>query len=178
MKNLGVPYAIGYIIAGIIILPLLIFAVDKILFKGNNAEKYIYQYLDNSEELKIKIDLDAKTNYTIEDLKSTAEGKDFTFGHEIYTAFLSRKGGKIYIDKIGFYSEEYRKFFTIRLTNMGDNYYLRNVIKNKNVIITVNKDDMSNPLYGTKQNPIPIFKVVGDGKPITINSTDKNGLTT
>ncbi|QDP84752.1 hypothetical protein FNJ88_04000 [Chryseobacterium sp. SNU WT5] len=52
-KNLGIPYAIGYILAGLVILPLLIFGVNKLFFQGNDVEKYIYAYIEDSEEIKI-----------------------------------------------------------------------------------------------------------------------------
>ena len=29
------------------------------------------------------------------------------------------------------------------------------------VILTVNKDDMNNPEYGTKENPVPVLKDIG-----------------
>ena len=29
------------------------------------------------------------------------------------------------------------------------------------VILTVNRDDMNNPEYGTKENPVPVLKDVG-----------------
>ncbi|QDP84755.1 hypothetical protein FNJ88_04015 [Chryseobacterium sp. SNU WT5] len=174
-KNLGIPYAVGYILAGVVLIPLLIFAVNKFYFQGNDVEKYINQYIKNTTELKVKIDLNS--NSSKEDFKSIAEGKGFTFGHEIYTAYLSKRGGKIYIDKIGFYAKEYNKFFVIRITNMGDNYHLSNVINNKNVVLTVNKDDMKNPKMGTKANPIPVFKVVGEN-PLLIDFTSNTGKTT
>lgn len=36
------------------------------------------------------------------------------------------------------------------------------------IVITVNKDDMKNPLIGTKEHPIPVFRAVGDEEPISI----------
>lgn len=179
MKNLGIPYAVGYLIAGLILLPLLIFIVNNFFFKGNEInENIIKNYLENSVNLPVVIDLEAnKPKYTIEDLKNNKE--DGTFGYEIYTAFLSRGGGKIYIDKLTFYAKEYEKFFTIRLTNMGDQFNLFEVIQhlNNKVIITVNKDDINNIKFGTRDRPVPVFKVVGDGKPLLIDRT-VNGKTT
>ncbi|MCV9930647.1 hypothetical protein OIU83_23530, partial [Flavobacterium sp. LS1R49] len=164
MKNLGIPYAIGYLIAGLVVVPFLIFIVNKLFFQGNNAEKYIYQYLDNSKNIMMHLDPKVKTDY------------DF----EIKNVFLSKSAGKFYLESETFYSKENKRYFQLRTANIGKLFFdaFRNHIEKHGFIATVNKDDMENPLYGTKQNPIPIFKVVGDGKPITINSTDKNGLTT
>lgn len=163
----------GYIIGGFILLPLLIFLVNKVFFQGNEVEnKTVKEYLANSTDLNVVIDFDAnKPKFEIEDLKTASEGKDDTFGYEIYTAFLSKGGGKIYIDKLTFYGKEYNKFFTIRLTNMGDQFNIYEAIKyiNNNVIITVNNDDLKNPKMGTRENPIPVFKVVGNKKPLVID---------
>ena len=172
MKNLGAGYAIGYIIGGLILLPLLLYFANKLFFQGNNdAEKYIDQYLSQSIEIELHIDLSLKNDYSVEDLKSTAEGKDFTYGYERYTAFLSKRGGKVYIDKTGFYSPKYNKFFSIRLTNVGDDFsfIFRRAIDKKNVIATVNKDDLKNTNLGTKENPIPIFKIKGANGFLTID---------
>ncbi|MCV9930475.1 hypothetical protein OIU83_22635 [Flavobacterium sp. LS1R49] len=167
MKNLGIPYAIGYILAGIIGLPLLLYAVNLLFFQTNDGEKYMQQYIQNSEEIKLfmpELKPRDPSSLVIE-----------PYGWEQHTIFLSRKGGKINIDFITFFSEEYKKYFSIRLAQEVFFGYFRMKLFNRPIIITVNKDDMANPLYGTKENPIPVFKVVGDGKPITINTSDKNG---
>ena len=31
----------------------------------------------------------------------------------------------------------------------------------RKVILTVNRDDMNNPEYGTKENPVPVLKDIG-----------------
>jgi hypothetical protein len=168
-KNLGAGYAIGYIIAGIVLLPLLIYGVNKLFFQGNDAEKYIRKYLNQSLEIKLYVDLSLKNDFTLEDLK--AGKSSFTFGHERYTAFLSKRGGKIYIDKIGFFSQKFNKYFTIRLTNVGDDFsfIFRRAIDKKDVIATVNKEDLESPNLGTKENPIPIFKIKGADGFLTID---------
>lgn len=168
-RNLGTGYAIGYIIAGLILLPLLIYGVNKLFFQENDAENYIHQYLAQLIDIEMYIDLSLKNDYILEDLK--AGKSSFTFGHENYTAFLSKRGGKVYIDKIGFYSPKYNKFFSIRLTNVGDDFsfIFRRAVDKKNIIATVNKEDLENPNLGTKENPIPIFKLKGADGFLTIN---------
>lgn len=165
MKNLGVPYAIGYLIAGLIVLPLLIYFTNKIFFQGNNAEKEMFNYLKNMKEIKIHLNDD----YHI------------TRGYERHTAFLAKKGnGIIHIDLNTFYSKEQKKYFQFRMANIGDNFYYAfdNHIKSLGFIITVNKDDMKNPKIGTKEHPIPVFRVIGDEKPIRLWHTGEDGQTT
>ncbi|QDP84757.1 hypothetical protein FNJ88_04025 [Chryseobacterium sp. SNU WT5] len=164
MKNLGIPYAIGYIIAGLVLLPLLLFTVNKFFFEGNEVEKHLNLYLSNSEEINMHI----------------SPEQEIEMDYERYTAFLARKhGGIIHIRVNTFYSESQKKYFQFRMANISDNFYTAfyNHIKKLNFIITVNKDDINDPKMGTKKHPIPVFKVVGDEKPIRIWHDDKNGKT-
>ena len=43
---------------------------------------------------------------------------------------------------------------------------------NKEVYLTVNEDEMSNPAYGTKDNPVPVLKMVGAHESIRDNDRD------
>ena len=43
---------------------------------------------------------------------------------------------------------------------------------NKEVFMTVNKDDINNPAYGTKDNPVPVLKMVGVYESIRDNDRD------
>ncbi|MFD1603401.1 hypothetical protein ACFSJW_12225 [Flavobacterium artemisiae] len=164
MKNLGIPYAIGYLIAGLIVFPLLLFFTNKLFFQGNDTEKVLDNYLNKMEEIKIHLEDD----YTI--LRT----------YERYTAFLSKKrDGIIHIDVNTFYSEKEKKYFQFRMVNIGENFYyaFNNHIKRMGFIMTVNKDDMKNPKMGTKEHPIPVFRVVGDEKPIRLWHSGDHGET-
>lgn len=161
MKNLGAGYAIGYIVAGLILLPLLIFAINKFFFQGNDVEKRIDKYLNQMETVKLHF----------------VKYPDFEMDYERYTAFLAKRGdGIIHIDVITFYSQDYKKYFQFRMANIGDIFYTAfyEHIKKNSIIMTVNKVDMKNPQMGTKENPIPVFRVVGDQKPISIFHFDNN----
>lgn len=65
------------------------------------------------------------------------------------------------------------------MANVSNNFYTAfyNHIKKLNFIVTVSKDDTKNPKMGTKENPIPVFKVVGGEKPIRIWHDDENRKT-
>ncbi|MDR2235565.1 MAG: hypothetical protein LBE92_05540 [Chryseobacterium sp.] len=161
MKNLGTGYAIGYIIAGLILIPLLIYGVNKLFFQGNDAEKYIHNYLINMEDITLKLD----------------DNDKIVSGYDRYTAFLAKKrGGIIHVRTKTFYSTNYKKYFQFRMANVGDIFYTAfyEHIKKKSIILTVNKDDMKNPAMGTKEHPIPVFRVVGDEEPISIFHFDDN----
>ncbi len=59
---------------------------------------------------------------------------------------------------IPFYSVEYKKFLSIMyFVDISQMYCLYG----RKVILTVNRDDMNNPEYGTKENPVPVLKDVG-----------------
>ena len=164
MKNLGIPYAIGYILAGLVLLPLLIIGINKLFFQGNDADKNIDQYLNNMKNIRIHLN----------------ENDKIIRGYERYTAFLSKgRDGIIHIDVNTFFSTEYKKYFSFRMANIGDNFYYAfdNHIKKLGFIVTVNKDDLQNPKMGTKEHPIPVFRVIGDEKPIRLWHTEKNGET-
>ncbi|MBC9795076.1 hypothetical protein [Sinomicrobium weinanense] len=163
MKNLGIPYAVGYILAGLVVLPLLLLLVNKVFFQGNDAEKYIQDYLGNMENLKVHISPD----------------QEIVSAYERYTAYLSKGDGIIHIRTKTFYSNEYDKHFQFRMVNIGDNFYsaFYNHIEKNGFIITVNKDDMNNSKMGTKENPVPVFRVVGDEKPVRLWHTGEDGET-
>ncbi|QDP84754.1 hypothetical protein FNJ88_04010 [Chryseobacterium sp. SNU WT5] len=164
-RNLGIPYAVGYILAGLVILPLIIFGANKLFFKGNDVDNYLNAYLQKSMQVKVKFDERPQTY------------RDY----ERYTAFLAKKhGGIIHVRTQTFYSTKYKKFFQLRMANVSDNFYaaFSNHIKKAGFIMTVNKDDMENSQMGTKSNPVPVFKVVGDEKPIELSTQSVDGKST
>lgn len=160
MKNLGTSYAIGYIIAGLILLPLLIYGVNKLFFQGNDAEKYISNYIQNTEEISIHLDSNANTEYDYKTIK----------------AFLSKGGGKFYLESEKFYSTQQKKYF--KIISVGTKGFFdafpNHIRSGLGFIITVNKDDMKDSNMGTENNPIPVFKAVGNEKPISLFHFDKN----
>lgn len=47
---------------------------------------------------------------------------------------------------------------------------------NKKLYLTVNRDDMNNPEYGTKDNPVPVLKAVGVSEPIWFSGKDSDSV--
>ena len=198
MKGLGrgVGYALGYILGGAVLIPLIYHLISLVLYTPNKlTEAEINQYMtdtvvirdsdtgdmireqerenkaDSGEKIKIMDDsLGLQSRYYTIDLEKHARGLHFYLG---------------YI----FYSDKYHKY--IQLTSMedGDNgandiggnggfggsyagldndsFYLV-----RDYIMTVNKKDFNNPAYGTKANPIPVFKFIGATISIRKNNKD------
>ncbi len=66
-----------------------------------------------------------------------------------------------------FYCVEYKKYMNIiSFQNVKGSY------GNKVLYLTVNRDDMNNPEYGTMDNPVPVLKAVGVSEPIWFNGKD------
>ncbi len=65
---------------------------------------------------------------------------------------------KEYMNNSYFYSVEYKKYFSIMCFLGANRMHWPYGMK---VILTVNRDDMNNPEYGTKENPVPVLKDVG-----------------
>ena len=58
----------------------------------------------------------------------------------------------------------------ISFQNVDGNYW------GKEVVLTVNRDDMNNPEYGTKDNPVPVLKAVGVSEPIWFSGKDTDSV--
>ena len=58
----------------------------------------------------------------------------------------------------------------ISFQNVDGNYW------GKEVVLTVNRDDMNNPVYGTKDNPVPVLKAVGVSEPIWFSGKDSDSV--
>ena len=69
---------------------------------------------------------------------------------------------------IPFYSPEYKKYFSIMYFDFPKVYGY----DNKEVYLTVNEDEMNNSAYGTKDNPVPVLKMVGAHESIRDNDRD------
>ena len=63
------------------------------------------------------------------------------------------------------YDQTTRKYFQITMFDLYNQFF--GAIDNNNVLIRVNKQDLNNPSYGTRERPIPVFSVRGADKPLT-----------
>ncbi|MET4084059.1 hypothetical protein ABIB40_004033 [Pedobacter sp. UYP30] len=152
MKKLNnILIGLAFVVGASIAVPLYMYISNSLFHKGNDAKAVIPIYMQNSEELTIKVpDSDPfNPNYTLFTYKST------TFKSTL------KNNGNGYLFKATFYSANYKKYFIIRLFDYSGTMFLPRSIKNKEVIVTVNKDDFNNPYYGSLANPVPVFKFRG-----------------
>ena len=157
MKNsAGFGYAIGIIV----VVPLLAWVVNFIFYSGNRAsDEQVQQYIENSI-----------TEIFIENKKDRLDK-----GYIIYTRKLQRRRGGIITFRWSlFYDENYKKFYSlITFDDLHKSDDKRNFVMERSDSATyrilINKDQLNNPNYGTKDNPIPIW-------PIELLKYDKTDL--
>ena len=146
---------LGQIIGAIIIVPLIILLINKLYFQNKyneEAEVYYKDYIKDSYLIKESMPIMDSKLYVHNADKETPLGE----------FFLTRLDGNYFANPeacyIEFYSTQFRKYFSIMYFT-GTNYM--NWPYGMKVILTVNRDDMNNPEYGTKDNPVPVLKDVG-----------------
>lgn len=155
----------GQIIGGVLVVPLIYFLINKLYFPykyNDNVEVYAKNYIKKSKHIKVYMyDYDSKMYLSnLEPETKTLE------------TFMVKMDGNYFANPearyIPFYSPEYKKYFSIMYFDFPKVYGY----DNKEVYLTVNEDDMSNPEYGTKDNPIPVLKMVGVNESIREDNKD------
>ena len=157
MKNSA---GFGYVIGMLVVVPLLASAVNFIFYSGNRAsDKQVQQYIENSI---IEI-FPANKKDRLDD------------GYISYRRKLQRRSGGLatYTWDL-YYDENYKKFFsltTFDYLHKSDEQrnFLMGIADHATYKVLINKDQLNNPNYGTKDNPIPIW-------PIELLKYDKTDL--
>lgn len=158
MKNIikNIPMAfLGQIVGSCIVIPIIVFLINNLYYAhkyNNEAEKYYVAYIKRSYNVQVTTPPKNSKNYiknvdkdykTLEVFRVKMNGNDFSNPEAWYNPF---------------YSTEYKKYFSIMyfvdINQMRWPYGMK-------VILTVNRDDMNNPEYGTKENPVPVLKDIG-----------------
>ncbi|QQQ27986.1 hypothetical protein [Chryseobacterium indoltheticum] len=138
----------GYIIGLIIGIPLFAFAVNYLFLKGNRAsELQVNQYLKNS-----KIETFTVNNWIGQ-------------GSEQYIVALQRGANSAFIEWFTFYDDSKKKFFNLYTFSYLENNQQGSqrvsflaYVEDKTVFTGyVNQNQLQNPKYGTKENPVPIW---------------------
>jgi len=154
---------IGRLIGVIFIIPIGYFMLNHFYYGGikyNNkleVAKVYQRYIDNSEALKLTLPSYNSDLYSIDEISFKIRT-----GTDMMTDY-------IYAQTMSFYSMEYKKFFILMF--FGYNVELYDW-RGKEVILTVNKDDMQNQNYGTKGNPIPVLKQIGVNESLRPDNKD------
>ena len=146
---------LGQILGTVVAFPLLIFLVNLFYYSNkynDDAEQYYQDYMNNSYDIEVAMP-EEKSQYYLKNQDENFRATE-TFITRMDNNYFSNPDG-VYMP---FYSVKYNKYFSIMcflgLEDMWWPYGMK-------VILTVNRDDMNNPEYGTKENPVPVLKDVG-----------------
>ena len=116
----------------------------------NDGEKYVQQYIDESEYVTLHI----------------PKGKmDVDYGPEsIMTGVLMNSTKRIRTDSILFYDSIYKKYFCVFVIeperrNLGrqSSFVEDDISYRKTIKARINKYELNSPRYGSKENPVPVL---------------------
>ena len=116
----------------------------------NDGEKYVQQYIDESEYVTLHI----------------PEGiKDVTYrAGSIMTGVLMNSTKRIRTDSILFYDSIYKKYFCVfvieperRETVRQGMIVVNDIDYRKTIKARINKYELNSPRYGSKANPVPVL---------------------
>ena len=146
---------LGQILGTVVGFPLLIFLINQFYYSNkynDDAEQYCEDYMNNSYNIEISMPEEKSQCY----LKNQDENFQATetFITKMDNNYFSNPDG-VYMP---FYSGKYKKYFSIMCFLGANRMHWPYGMK---VILTVNRDDMNNPAYGTKENPVPVLKDIG-----------------
>ena len=146
---------LGQILGTVVAFPLLCFLINIFYYSNkynDDAEQYCDNYIKKSYDIEVMMP-EEKSKYYLKNQDENFRATE-TFITKMDNNYFSNPDG-VYMP---FYSGKYKKYFSIMcflgLQDMWWPYGMK-------VILTVNKDDMNNPEYGTKENPVPVLKDVG-----------------
>ena len=116
----------------------------------NNGEKYVQQYIDESEYVTLHIPEGAK---------------DVSYGPEsIMTGVLMNSTERIRTDSLAFYDKYYKKYFCVfviepesRETFRQGEIVENDISSRKTIKARINKYELNSPRYGSKANPVPVL---------------------
>ena len=157
---------LGQILGTAVVFPLLCFLINIFYYSNkynDDAEQYCKEYMNNSYDIEVTMPED-KSKYYLENQDEDVETME-TFTTKIDGNYFANPSGSYN----PFYSVEYKKFLSIMyFVDTSQMYWPYG----RKVILTVNRDDMNNPEYGTKENPVPVLKDIGVDESIRDNDQD------
>ena len=146
MRKSGIGWFIGVgLVAMLLTIGNLIYTCTR-----NDGEKYVQQYIDESEYVTLHI----------------PEGiKDVTYragGMRIGILMNSTK--RITTDRLAFYDKYYKKYFCVfviepehRGTGEQGEIVVNDIRYRKTIKARINKYELNSPRYGSKENPVPVL---------------------
>jgi len=159
----GFSQAIGWIIGAAIIFPLGLYLYQKYV-SLNDGYKYIDEYIQHSKQIKL-------------DLNTSFNG-----GFDEYLQSYTKRSSTTANDRnvYPFYSNIYKKYFAIQEFDAGTNFMVQmhRTKFNDTIVASVNDLEMTDPSYGSKNNPIPVLKikinVPGDNPGLNVLNISEN----
>ena len=146
MRKSGLGWFLGTGLVAILL------AVGNLIYTctRNDGEKYVQQYIDESEYVTLHI----------------PKGKmDVDYGPEsIMTGILMNSTERIRTDSILFYDSIYKKHFCVfviepesRETFRQGEIVIKDIDYRKTIRARINKYELDSPRYGSKENPVPVL---------------------
>ena len=146
MRKSGIGWFLGVgLVAMLLAIGNLIYTCTR-----NDGEKYVQQYIDESEYVKLHV----------------PEGvKDVTCrAGSIMTGVLMNSTERIRTDSILFYDSTYKKYFCVFVIeperrDMGrqSSFVEDDISYRKTIKARINKYELNSPRYGSKANPVPVL---------------------
>ena len=146
MRKSGIGWFLGVgLVAMLLAIGNLIYTCTR-----NDGEKYVQQYIDESEYVTLHI----------------PEGiKDVTYrAGSIMTGVLMNSTERIRTDSILFYNSTYKKYFCVfvieperRETVRQGMIVVNDIDYRKTIKARINKYELNSPRYGSKANPVPVL---------------------
>ena len=161
---------IGSLIGSAFVVPAVSNLIDKFYYKekyNNDAAMFYDQYRNNSYIVKVSMpNADSKLYLHNVDRKKYPLYENFDTTYDSRNFFNNPSA-----DYTLFYCKEYKKYMNIiAFVDVNGSY------GEKTLYLTVNRDDMNNPEYGTKENPVPVLKAVGVSEPIWFSGKDSDSV--
>ena len=162
---------LGSLIGSAFVVPMVSNLIDKFYYKekynNNNAAIFYNQYKDNSYIIKVSMPNAGSKLYL-----HNVDREKYPLCEVFDTTYDSRNFfNNPSADYTSFYCKECKKYMNIiAFMNVNGSY------GEKELYLTVNRDDMNNPEYGTKDNPVPVLKAVGVSEPIWFSGKDTDSV--
>ena len=146
MRKSGIGWFLGVgLVAMLLAIGNLIYTCTR-----NDGEKYVQQYIDESEYVTLHI----------------PEGiKDVTYrAGSIMTGVLMNSTERIRTDSILFFNSTYKKYFCVfvieperRDLGRQSSFVEDDISYRKTIKARINKYELNSPRYGSKENPVPVL---------------------
>ena len=146
MKKSGIGWFLGVgLVAMLLTIGNLIYTCTR-----NDGEKYVQQYIDESEYVTFHY----------------PEGiQDVTYrAGSIMTGVLMNSTERIRTDSLAFYDKYYKKYFCVfviepesRETVRQGEIVVKDICYRKTIKARINKYELNSPRYGSKANPVPVL---------------------